>query len=368
MLGTRFSIVAISACTWLFSAALMLCAPVRMPLKLAGSIGIALVVGVIAFRAGDPVAVLLEQRLPFQPVLWREEGVQTTATINAFGPRRRSMHLDGYHQAGDDGAALGVHYTIGTLPVALHANPHDALIVGLGGGATAGAMSRYSRLNLDVVELSDTVVRASAFFNHVNFNLLAKPNVHLRLDDGRNYLASTSRHYDIITADVIQPVRAGSASLYSKEYFQLVFDRLNDDGVALQWFSGTADEYRLVARTLESVFPHVTAWGDGTLLVATKQPLQLSADDFNWKLQVPELREMFATIGIRSFDDLMAQFKAGPAELEPYVGAGMVLTDDRPVLEYFLTLPRTRELDVSALKGDPAQVLRRPDTGHATKE
>ena len=77
---------------------------------------------------------------------------------------------------------------------------------------------------------------------------------------------------------------------------------------------------------------------------------------------------MFATIGIRSFDDLKAQFKAGPAELKPYVGAGMVLTDDRPVLEYFLTLPRTRELDVAALKGDPAQVLRRPEAGHAGKE
>jgi hypothetical protein len=37
----------------------------------------------------------------------------------------------------------------------------------------------------------------------------------------------------------LQPVRAGGASLYSKEYFTLVRDRLNVDGIALQWCGGT---------------------------------------------------------------------------------------------------------------------------------
>lgn len=358
VLGTRASMIALAVLTWACSAALSLCVAGRWRVAVAASaLATVAVVAIAGYRGADPIASLLAQRLPYEPVIWREEGVQTTASVHAWGPRLRSMHLDGYHQAGDDGAALSVHYKIGTLPVALHSNPHDALIVGLGGGSTAGAMSRYSRLNVDVIELSDTVVRASAFFEHVNFKPLSRPNVHLRLDDGRNYLASTKRRYDIITADTIQPVRAGSASLYSAEYFRLVSDRLNDDGIVLQWFSGTSNEYRLVARTFSSVFPYVTAWDDGTLLVGTKRPLKLSPDAFNWKLQVPELRDMFSTVGIRSFADLVALFKAGPAELKPYVGSGMLLTDDRPILEYFLALPRGTELDVAGLKGDPRQIV-----------
>jgi hypothetical protein len=153
-------------------------------------------------------------------------------------------------------------------------------------------------------------LRASEFFRQANFDLLSRPNVHLRIDDGRNYLLSMRRRYDIITADTIQPVRAGSASLYSKEYFTLVRDRLNDDGIALQWFSGTEEEYGLVARTFADVFPYVTLWDDGTLLVGTKRPLKVSPESFNWKLQVPGLSDALAAIDIRSFDDLLREFWA----------------------------------------------------------
>jgi spermidine synthase len=152
-------------------------------------------------------------------------------------------------------------------------------------------------------------------------------------------------------------VRAGSASLYSREYFTLVRDRLNDNGVAVQWFAGTEAEYNLVARTFASVFPYVTVWNGGALLVGTKRPLQLSPSDFNWKLQVPELKNAFASIGIDSFDDLIALFWAGPEDLRRFVGNGPLLTDDRPILEFFLSLPRDKEPDFSALKGDVSQVL-----------
>jgi spermidine synthase len=175
-------------------------------------------------------------------------------------------------------------------------------------------MSRHSGLNVDVVELSNTVVRASDFFRQANFDLLTRPNVDLRIDDGRNYLVSTRRRYDVITADTIQPVRAGSASLYSKEYFTLVRDRLNDDGIAMQWFGGTDDEYKLVARTFADVFPYVTLSDNSTLLVGTKQPLKLSPETFNWKLQVPGLSDALAAINIRSFEDLLHEFWGGPSD------------------------------------------------------
>jgi len=137
----------------------------------------------------------------------------------------------------------------------------------------------------------------------------------------------------------------------------LVRDRLNEDGLALQWFSGTDAEYRLVARTFLAVFPYVTAWGDGTLLVGTKRPLRISPGSFNWKLEIPELREAFAAIGIHSFDDLRREFWAGPAELRRYVGDGPILTDDRPILEFFLAMPRDQDVRFASFKGDVNQII-----------
>jgi spermidine synthase len=356
MAGSRTALIVVSGAGLAWALALLAVAPAGRARRLATA---AVFLGAFAYgavTAPEPIVTLMAQRHPNEPMLWMEEGVQTTASVHALGARR-AMYLDGYHQAGDDGASRFVHYKIGTLPLALHKNPHKALIIGLGGGATSGAMARQSRLSIDLVELSDTVVRASEQFRHVNFNVLDQPNVHLRVDDGRNYLAATRQRYDIITADLIQPIRAGSASLYSAEYFELVRDALNPDGLALQWFFGTDAEYKLVARTFASVFPHVTVWDDGTLLVGTKQPLKLSPSDFNWKLEVPEYADALSSIGIKSFDDLLKYYRAGHKALMAHVGGGPLLTDDRPTLEYFLALPRDKQLDLASMTRDPREIL-----------
>ena len=52
--------------------------------------------------------------------------------------------------------------------------------------------------------------------------------------------------------------------------------------------------------------------------------------------------------------DLFADTKLDLAErvLRAFVGPGPLLTDDRPLVEYFLSLPRDRDVDLSSLKGD----------------
>jgi len=95
------------------------------------------------------------------------------------------------------------------------------------------------------------------------------------------------------------------------------------------------------------------------VLVGTKRPFKISPDAFNWKLHIPGLMDALAAIGIRSFDDLVAEYWGGPAELRRYVGEGPLLTDDRPTLEYFLTIPRDKDANLAAIKGDVSQILDR---------
>ena len=45
------------------------------------------------------------------------------------------------------------------MPVILHPEPARALVIGLGGGATAGAVSLHPDLAVDIVELASGVVR-----------------------------------------------------------------------------------------------------------------------------------------------------------------------------------------------------------------
>jgi spermidine synthase len=180
--------------------------------------------------------------------------------------------------------------------------------------------------------------------------------VHLRVDDGRNYLMMTRRKYDVITADIILPRHAGAGALYSREYYQLVRRALAEGGLVLQWNGGeTETEYKMLMRTFLAVFPHTTLWGDGSLMLGSLTPFELSVSAFEARRRKPGFTDLFDW----DLDTMRRLYVAGPDALRQYVGEGPVLTDDKPVIEYFLSLPRNdRPPDLRALKGDVGEVLR----------
>jgi spermidine synthase len=354
-LGSRGSLIVVAALS-LGSGLLLLAAlprSRRAAVIRAGAAGI-LLFAATALVVPDPFAAALAQRHPGEQLLWREEGVGATVSVHQGAAGTRLLYLDGLHQASDLPEAVRIHREIGHLPVALHPDPREALVIGLGGGATPGATSRHPAIAVDVVELSAALVRGADWFGHMNDDVLRRPNVRLRIDDGRNHLLLTPKRYDIITADIIRPHHAGAGNLYSAEYFRLARAALKDDGVMVQWVDPQSEtQYKLIARTFMSVFPETTVWGEGRLLVGTKGPLRLDPAAFERKLGDPAAREALSAIGLGSFEALLAFYLAGPDELRRFVGPGPILTDDRPLVEYFLSLPRAdRAADLGTLRGD----------------
>jgi spermidine synthase len=316
--------------------------------------------GLGAANVPNPFDLALARLHSGERLLWRREGVQTTVAVHRAG-RQQIMYLDGHHQANDTDATAFIHHRIGWLPVALHPAPRRALVIGLGGGATPGAVARFPGIDVEIVELSPTVVEGARWFSRINFDVLKKPNARLRVDDGRNFLLlSEPRQYDIITADVMLPHHAGAGNLYSAEYFRLVRRALKNDGLVLQWIgSYTQEEYLLQLRTFLSVFPETTLWGDGSLMIGTKRPFTISRAAHDLKLADPGTRSALARFTVASFDRLIGQYVAGPKELRKLAGDGPILTDDQPRVEYFLSLPSDdKAMDLSGLKGRPDEIVR----------
>jgi spermidine synthase len=341
LLGSRGSLIAIAALA-LVSSVLLALSQWRTRPNFAGFVAM---VGPVAFtmsalNAADPFTLADAQLHRGERVLWREEGVQTTVAVHerTMGGRPlRILYLDGMHQSDDLASTAFVHQRIGALPVLLHPNAKRALVVGLGGGATPGAVAQFPGIDVDVVELSDAVVQGARFFAHINFNLLQRPNVALRVDDGRNFLLTTRNKYDVITADIILPRHAGAGALYAREYFELVRGALADGGLALQWNGAeTETPYKLIMRTFMSVFPHTTLWGDGSLMLGSLTPFELSERGYGGRRADPRFRQLFDW----DLDTLRRSYVAGPDELRRWVGDGPILTDDKPVIEYFLALPK----------------------------
>ena len=317
---------------------------------------IALAFVFIARALPDPFKVAIDRRYGNQLLeFWRHEGPQTAVSVRA-SEFQHVLYLDGLHQANDQPAMVRLHRAIGHLPMVLHGNPKDVLVVGLGGGATPGAVSQYPNARVEVVELSDGVRQAATFFRHVNYDLLTQPNVTVRIDDGRNFLALTDRRFDVITADIIQPGHAGAGHVYSREYFSLVREALKDDGVVLQWIGHRPRlEYTLIMRTFLEVFPDATLWYDANFMVGTRRPLTLDPGALDRLREDPQTRAALNDVGLTSWAVLRSWYTAGPAEMRAFVGDGPVLTDDRPLVEYHHWLPRPEDqppLDFSRLTGD----------------
>lgn len=261
---------------------------------------------------------VLAGRYPGDTLLWQRDAAQAQVSVHDSADGVRTLWLNGIHQANDSADAVAFHRLLARLPLELHGSARRYLSTGLGAGMTAGEAALSADLAVDVVELSPEIVEAAAFFGHVNHGLLARPNVRIVIADARRFLGGAPSAYDVITGDAVVPRLSGGGILNSEEYFTLVKRSLRHGGIFAKWIGPTeTTAWRLIARTFVHVFPDATLWSDRILIGGLGGRAYRVPDD-------PRLRALFT---------------AGPAELRAFVGAGDILTDDRPRVEYFLSLP-----------------------------
>lgn len=357
-LGTRRTLVLLATMLLVSGLALLSTVPRVAARRWIGGVALTAFVLSVLLGVPDPYAAPLANRFVGEELVWREEGVHTTVSIQRRPDGHLAMYLDGFHQANDSPAMVRIHGALGALPLVLAPNARDALVIGLGGGVTAGYLAAAEDVDVEVVELSSEVVKGARHLAHANRDVLDRPNVRVRVDDGRNHVLTTRKRYDVITADLIPPNHAGAGILWSTDYWELTRDALRDDGIMVQWIgSRDAEPQRLIVRSFLSVFPHATLW-DGAVLIGSKRPFRLDPAAVERRLGQPQVRAALGDLGVTSLGDLLTRYEGGPDELRRFAGRGALLTDDRPRLEYFLTLPQRGEpFDRATDGGDVRDVL-----------
>ena len=118
--------------------------------------------------------------------------------------------------------------------------------------------------------------------------MLNDPRVEVVYDDARHYILTTQEKFDIITSDPIHPWVKGSATLYTKEYFELCKRHLNPGGVITQWvplYESNLNAVKSEIATFFEVFPDGTIWsndisGEGydIVLLGQAEPAQIDVD------------------------------------------------------------------------------------------
>lgn len=233
--------------------------------------------------------------------------------------------------------------TLAHLPMLLHPNPRDVLLVCFGTGSTAGALASYPGLHaLTLVDTNPDVLEAAPFFAEHNHGVQNDPRTRTVFDDGRHFLLATSGRYDVISFEPPPPRDAGVVNLYTTDFYTLVRQRLAPGGVLAQWIPLQQQPDNLtrgmIASLLE-VFPEVTLWIPSdyeAVLVASDRPLAADWQRWTAAWAEPSVARSLADVGFPSPYALLGTFVADTGSLRQYVRGYPAITDDQPRLEYFL--------------------------------
>lgn len=234
-----------------------------------------------------------------------------------------------------------VQKLLGHLPMFFNPGAHDALVVGLGSGSSAGSVLTHPGTRVDCVEISPAVAEAVRYFDDANGNVRQNPNFNLIIEDARSYVSSTAKTYDVVVSEPTNPWIAGVGNLFSREYYQSVNRILKPGGVMAQWlqtYEMSDDLARVVIRTVKSVFPHVYVFegqSDDYVLLASREPLKPDYALMEQMLQVPTVKEDLGRISIDSVAALLGRQVMTPDSVNRLIGAqGPVNSDEFPLLEY----------------------------------
>jgi spermidine synthase len=224
-------------------------------------------------------------------------------------------------------------------PLAVHPNPKSALLICFGVGSTAKALTDAKGLqSIDVVDISSDILANSAvIFPDKKDNPLHDPRVNVHVEDGRFFLQTTPRKFDIITAEPPPPLAAGVVNLYSEEYFRLIYDRLQEGGVVTYWLPIWQIPWsagQSIVKAFANVFQDCSVWtgtGFDWMLVGTRNPTgPVTEEQFRALWQDPVFGPQLRLYGFEQPEQFAATFIMDGNDMRKWTKDSLPLTDDYP--------------------------------------
>ncbi len=280
---------------------------------------------------------------PENDMLYCKEAINGTTTVfqNARQNLQRYMLIDGIGEVSTDYFSMRAFRFLGILPILYMPDAHNALVVTFGSGIVAGAITTSPGIEqVDCVEICDKAFEAAKYFNYDNHDVLNNPKIHFIVNDGRNFVFTTKKRYDLISADATHPTSGDSWVLYTEEFYKLCKSKLTDKGIMCQWIPlhGIVErDYKVLLKTFHEAFPYAAVYYSGgrkntghTVLLGSKMPLRIDFTKAQKLLQDNQIKEDLGQVNITSVYDVFNSFVTDQDGIVEYAGTVPISTDDKP--------------------------------------
>tara|TARA_B100000315_G_scaffold260449_1_gene321990 strand:+ start:1984 stop:4581 length:2598 start_codon:yes stop_codon:yes gene_type:complete len=254
-----------------------------------------------------------------------------------------SLNVNGVNVAGTTPDLITIQKMQGHLPLLIHGNAKSVCHIGLGSGGTAAAVATHPVKQITIVEMSPSVITASGeHLRIINKDVLIDPRVRLIVQDGRNFLLTTTETFDVILSDSIHPRYSGNGSLYTLDYYRLCAKRLNPGGIVSMWlpmYGVTPRNFRMILLSFQAVFPHTMVWyvnstiNSYSIVMGSREPAQIDMTRLAAQLTGRVFADL-ATINAHDPERILDYFITADHGVEKLAGDVPFHTDDRTAVEY----------------------------------
>ncbi len=280
-----------------------------------------------------------------------------TATVISYnlGPQNKGLLVNGQEMTMGFNQAhkIMAHFPLATL----EHKPESAVVIAFGMGTTYRSLLSWD-IKATAVELVPSVIESFGDYHKDATEILNNPKGRIIIDDGRRFLNRTNEIFDLITVDPPPPIEAaGTALLYSEDFYEIVKKRLKPNGIFFHWFPGSLESFQPVIRSIKNLFPYVEVFqyypGFGFHVFCSMTPIKIpSPVEFSARLPekakqdlmeffpkaykiLPETNEQ---VLIDKHLDLIKAILQNKLNIEKIMNDKKQarITDDRPYNEYFL--------------------------------
>jgi spermidine synthase len=286
-------------------------------------------------------------------VIYWGEGVTASVAVTRTPNGVLNYHNAGKVQASSEPQDMRLQRMLGHITTLVPKNPQQVLVIGCGAGVTAGAVSIDPLVTEQTIaEIEPLVPRVvSTYFAEHNFAVVDNPKVTIQLDDARHYLLTTDEKFDAITSDPLDPWVKGAATLYTREFFQVVKDHLNPGGVVtlfVQLYESTDAAVKSEIATFLEAFPNgavfantVNGQGYDLVLFGQLEDRPIDVDAVQARLDDPAnsaIVESLREIGIFSAVELFGTYAGSRTDMADWLSDAQINTDRNLRLQYLAGL------------------------------
>ncbi len=144
----------------------------------------------------------------------------------------RFLTLDGYMMLTEKDEFI-YHEMITHVPMAVHPNVKNILVIGAGDGGVVRELVRYHDIeHIDMVEIDPLVVEVCKKYLPQTACRFDDPRLTLHFEDGLRFVRFKENEYDLIIVDSTDPFGPGEG-LFTKEFYGNCYKALKDDGILI---------------------------------------------------------------------------------------------------------------------------------------